>query len=136
MKFAHQFIDIACSYDDAMSLFGNPMRLHEWAIAYCQGVERTPEGLIATTVEGPRCFEVRADRATGIADVCSGASHDRLDDILHVRAVSGGPDLTLVSFVYSPLAEVPPEVLELMRTGLAAEAQHAKGLLEGAAAAR
>lgn len=134
MKYAHQFIDIACSYDDALDLFGDPMRLDEWAIAYCQGVERTPDGHLARTVEGERCFDVRLDRALGVADVCSGASHDQLDDVLHVRVVAGGPRLTLVSFVYAPLAEVPPEVLELMDTGLAAEARHAKALLEGAAA--
>ncbi|MEM1452274.1 MAG: hypothetical protein AAGI22_24420 [Planctomycetota bacterium] len=136
MKFAHQFIDIACSHSDAMALFADPMRLHEWAIAYCQGVERTSDGFVAQTVEGPRCFEVRADRETGIADVMTGSSHDVLDDVLHVRAVPGGPALTLVSLVYAPLGDVPPEVLELMQTGLEAEARHAKELLEGAAAAR
>ncbi len=66
MKFAHQFIDVACSYSDAMALFGDPSRLHEWAIAYCQGVEQTPAGYVARTVEGPRSFDVRADQGVGI----------------------------------------------------------------------
>lgn len=136
MKFAHQFIDIACSYDDAMDLFSDPDRLPEWAIAYCQGVQQTPEGHVAETVEGLRCFKVRADRETGVTDVRTGSSHDALDDILHVRVVPGGPDLTLVSFVYAPPGEVPAEVTELMQTGLLNEAEHAKQLLEGAISER
>lgn len=136
MKFAHQFTDIACSHDDAMALFGDPMRLHEWAIAYCQGVTSTPSGHVASTVEGERCFRVRADASTGVADVLTGSSHDALDDILHVRVVSGRRDLTLVSLVYAPSGDVQPEVLELMQTGLAAEAAHAKALLEARTAAR
>lgn len=134
MKYAHQFIDIACSFDDAMALFGDPARLPEWAVAYCQGVEETPDGFVATTVEGPRCIAVRPDRETGVTDVLSGASHDALDDVLHVRVVGSRPDLTLVSFVYAPPREVPPEVLELMQSGLATEAAHAKATLEAAAA--
>ena len=62
MKFAHQFIEIACSHADAMALFADPLRLSEWAIAYCQSVEQTPKGYVANSVEGPRCFDVRADR--------------------------------------------------------------------------
>ena len=91
---------------------------------------------MAATVEGPRCFEIRADPRTGIADVRTGERHDALDDVLHVRVVPGAGDLSLVSFVYAPAGEVPAEVLELMRTGLAAEADHAKRLLEGAVSAR
>lgn len=136
MNYAHEIIDIACSHDDAMSLFGDPNRLHEWAVAYCQGVESAPEGHVASTVEGRRCFEVRADPVTGVADVCTGESHDALDDVLHVRAVPSGPDRTVVSFLYAPSGPVPDEVVELMRTGLAQEARHAKGLLEAAATAR
>ena len=112
MKFAHQFIDIACSHSDAMALFADPMRLHEWAIAYCQGVARTADGFVAQTVEGPRCFEVRADRETGIADVMTGSSHDLLDDAQLAELIDrvGGhclKHLPTLEFLPSPEATFP-----------------------------
>lgn len=132
MKYCHEFIEIDCPVDDAMALFGDPLRLPEWAIEYCQTIAKTDAGYVAETVEGSRCFNTRVDRATGVVDACSGSNHDQLNDILHIRLVPAADNKTLASFIYSPPGQVPPEVLQLMQTGLNKEVQHAKAMLESA----
>lgn len=130
MTYCHEFVEIHCPYDSVFDLFSDPRRLPDWAIEYCQGISAVEGGYLAKTVEGERCFNTRADRATGIADACSGASHDDLSDVLHIRVIPASDAVTLVEFVYSPPGPVPLEVVELMKTGLRKEVAHAKQLLE------
>lgn len=130
MKYCQEFAQIDRPFDAVFDLFSDPLRLSEWAVEYCQGVTAVEDGFLAQTVEGERCFNVRSDRTTGIADVCSGTSHDQLTDILYIRMVPASPKSTLVHLLYPPTGPVPPEVLELMKSGLTLEIAHTKAMLE------
>lgn len=129
MNYCNQSVEIACPARHAFALFSDPMRLPEWAIEYCQRVEEVEGGFRAHTVQGERCFAVRADAQTGVADACSGDSQDKLDEIMHIRVVPIAEELTLVSFVFS--ANAPDEVFEQMSAALRRELDHVKELLEG-----
>ena len=131
MKHCQEFAQIDCPFDTVFDLFSDPKRLSEWAIEYCQSVTPVEGGYVAQTVEGERCFDVRSDRTTGVADVCSGSSHDELTDVLYIRVVPASAESTFVHFLYPPTAPVPPEVLALMKTGLTKEVAHTKAMLEG-----
>ncbi len=134
MKYCQEFAQIDRPFDTVFDLFSDPERLSDWAIEYCQSVTAVEGGFVAETVEGERCFNVRSDRTTGVADVCSGPNHDELTDILYIRVVPASAESTFVHLLYPPTAPVPPEVLELMKTGLTKEVAHTKAMLEGAKA--
>ena len=130
MNYCHELIEVNCSPADALSMLGDPSRLADWAIEFCQSVEQKPDGYLAQTVEGPRWIQSRVDQAKGVADILSGATPERLDDVLYIRVLPLRGGCSLVSFIYPPAGEVAPEVMELMKSGLRKEAEQTKKLLE------
>ena len=133
MQFCNELVEIRSHFDRVFDLFSDLKRLPEWAVEYCTAVRSVEGGFVADSVEGERCIAVRSDRETGVADVCSGASHDNLDDILYIRVIPALASSTFVQFFYAPPGDVPAEVMKLMDLGLTKEIAEAKRILEDSA---
>lgn len=133
MRFCNELVEVQSHFDRVFDLFTDVHRLPEWAVEYCTAVRSVEGGFVADSVEGERCIAVRSNRETGVADVCSGANHDNLDDILYIRVIPASSCSTLVQFLYAPSGEVPAEVMKLMDLGLRKEIAKAKRILEDSA---
>ena len=133
MRFCTELVEIRSHFDRVFDLFSDVSRLPEWAVEYCTAVRSVEGGFVVDSVEGERCIAVRSDRETGVADVCSGASHDRLDDILYIRVIPAFASFTFVQFLYAPAGDVPAEVMKQMELGLKKEIAEAKRILEDSA---
>jgi hypothetical protein len=94
--------------------------LPSWATEFARELKRDPDGYRVVNGLGEFCFEIRADRATGVVDMFAGPDRDHMA-VFPTRAVALLDGRTAYSFTMFQGPGMPDELFETQYASLRRE---------------
>jgi hypothetical protein len=104
--------------------------LPAWATEFAREIKRDADGYTVVNGLGAFCFEIRADRATGVVDMFAGPDRDHMS-VFPTRAVALPDGRTAYSFTMFQAPGMTDELFEAQHASLRREFANIEAIFAG-----